>query len=92
MPYTPAKIWRANTFVMKSSPYADMLQQQLADFCMHNSGSVKHSATIWIAHRVFVRRIIAKRRRTQLIDEILTENYSIEAMNKSSTAAAIGLI
>lgn len=89
-PHMTAKLWRANTYVLKSSLYANMLQQQLDDFFMHNAGSVDNPATLWVAHKAFMGRgalikmgSIQKRRKMLRIDEILSQIESTESLNNS---------
>lgn len=46
----PIRIWRANTQVMQSSPYAEQIQNHLTDFFLKTHGSVPHSSSLWMAH------------------------------------------
>lgn len=67
----PTKLWRANTSLMKSSPYAEEIQCQIDEYFEHNVASVDKAATLWMAHKSFIRGVLmklgsqAKKRRTQ---------------------------
>lgn len=55
----PFKIWRANTTVMKSSTYAELLKKKnLEEFFQNNVGSVSDSTVLWNAHKAFIRGVL----------------------------------
>lgn len=72
------KIWRANPFILQTSPYTDLLQKHLIYFFQHNIGSVSESAVIRSTNKAFTRAELiqigsqAKMRKVQCIDIILT--------------------
>lgn len=84
----PTRIWRANTHIMQTSPYAEQIQNHLTDLFLNNQGSVPYSSTLWMAHKAFMRGILiqlsslAKKRRRQGLDELTTEISNINTQKK----------
>lgn len=85
--FNPTKCWRANAHVLQTSPYAEKICNTLQTFLC---GSVPHLSTLWMVHKAFIRGILiqmsslAKKMRTQHLDELTTDISNSELQNKNN--------
>lgn len=82
---------------MKFHLYAKDLQFQIDEYILNNVGSVDRTTTLWMAHKAFIGGVLtkmgshAKKRRTQRIDEVLSQVESTESLNKITPSHSLNL-
>lgn len=90
----PHKMWRANTFIMKTSPYAEELNSHLSDFFTHNVDSVSDPTTVWLAHKAYIRGILiqmcsrAKKTKSHRIEQITSTLDALHSANSTNPTQA----
>lgn len=77
-----------NTNILQKDPYSTILKDHLEQFFITNKDSVSNAATIWAAHKAYMRGIFiqqssrARRKRSQRIDTLIKEIDDLDSSNK----------
>lgn len=77
--YLGNSLWRMNTYLLKSPNISTEIQTALSEYFSINGGSVSSPATLWCAHKAFIRGILLaigareKRKRQYALSSLLSD-------------------
>lgn len=90
-----AYLWRMDTKILQTTPYASSLRDNLENLISLNKDSVDDPNTLWTAHKAIKRGLFIqfgsrdKKLRKQRLDSLLMKIQTIDTLNKMQPSAEL---